>query len=97
MGKGSYAAFKAIWAASNLGYMKLSQWKKGNKQVKLICPAYSCEECTFEWCQAAHMQCNELPDGYAAWMTKQMEPGINKLLKKKTGKRPREEDGMDSE
>ena len=98
MGRGSYAAFKAIWTASNLGYMKLSQWKKGNEQVKLICPSYSCGVCDADWCQSAHMQCHELPDGYATWMAKQMEPGVNKLLmKKKTSKRPREEDGNNSE
>ena len=93
MGHGTYAAIKSIWNASNMGYMALSKWKNGNEQVKLICPAYSCGLCTVEWCQSAHMHCNELPDGYATWMAKQMEPGVNKLLKKKSGKRQREDEG----
>ena len=97
MGKGTFAAFKSVWAASNVGYMKLSQWRKGNEQVRLIYPAYSCGVCTVDWCQSAHMQCHELPDGYASWMAKQMEPGVSKLLKKKSSKRPRENDGSESE
>ena len=97
MGQGTYGAIKSIWTASNVGYMSLSKWKKGNEQVKLICPAYSCGLCTVEWCQSAHMHCNETPDGYATWMAKQMEPGVNKLLKKKSAKRPRENEEEDSE
>ena len=80
-----------------MGFVKMSQWKNGNEKMKLICPAYSCGECTMEWCQSAHMQCHELPDGYATWMAQKMEPGVNKLLKKEGNKRARDTDGGESE